>query len=317
MLDDYYDLKNSNFIELDCGRSAIQYIIEVGNYKRVWIPAYNCPSVFNRLSTVSSLSIMFYNINSSFLPDIRENSPERGDLIVWINYWGCMKNETIQSVLSYQTQMGVDILFDNSVAFFAPPIEAAYNVYSCRKFIGVADGAYIKGRKIEKVHLKEEMTSDNYLFLLKATEQGSNSAYNDYLNNEKRFDKRGKPYAMSKLTKSILKKLDYDSIKNKRKRNFLTLHSILGSENKLDVNYSTDTAFVYPLFTRSEFLRKRLLDRHIYVSQHWKHVLQSDYSNEFEKQLAMNTIPLPIDQRYSEEQMTELAHIVLKLNNEG
>ena len=89
MLDDYYDLKNSNFIELDCGRSAIQYIIEVGNYKRVWIPAYNCPSVFNRLSTVSALSIMFYNINSGFLPEIRENSLERGDLIVWINYWGC------------------------------------------------------------------------------------------------------------------------------------------------------------------------------------------------------------------------------------
>ena len=35
------------------------------------------------------------------------------------------------------------LIIDNTQAFYEPPRKGAYNVYSCRKFFGVSDGAYL------------------------------------------------------------------------------------------------------------------------------------------------------------------------------
>lgn len=299
----------NNLIEFDCARSAIQYIIREKKYSRVWLPVYNCPSVYNRLKKDGINNISLYNINDSFKPEITIDQIEKGALVVWINYWGCMKNEIIETVINYFSTDDIDVLIDNSVAFFSPPKEKVYNVYSCRKFFGVADGAYLIGNLKQKNVLKKSFMSDNYIFLLKAIESGSNSAYSDYLNNEKTFDERYEPYEISSISKSILKSIDYERIKTIRKENFSALCSLLGLSN-LDFDYFTDTPYVFPYFCKSDNLRKRLISNNIFVSQHWKHILEEEVSNDFEKDMSTHIIPLPIDQRYTTKDMEIIASIV-------
>ena len=304
--------ERSDTIELDCGRSAIQYIINTNNYQRVWIPIFNCPSVFRRINNGCSVSICDYNIDRDFLPIIEKEKFKKGDLLIWINYWGVMSNKTINSIVLYQKKYEVDVLFDNSMAYFCEAIHDCYNVYSCRKFIGVPDGAYIKGRVLYGDDLKTYDTAKNYLFLLEASEKGSDKVYDDYLNNERRFDNNIIPYAMPELTRRIISLLDIEYIKQRRKANFQVLNDALGRYNQLLIDYETETPFVYPFLSDIKFLRKKLIDNHVYVSQHWKSVLESDKSNCFEKLLAENVIPLPIDQRYDKDDMLRLAEMVLE-----
>lgn len=302
---DYKDHK----IDVDCGRSAIQYILTKFNYERIFLPVYNCPLVAERIKEASNVEIHWYNINEDFMPDISINSFCEGDILLWVNYCGVMTDTTIDTVISFQDKSPVKVIIDNIPAYFNKPRMKAFNIYSCRKFIGVPDGGHIIGNDVEPVELPTYSDYENYLYLLKAIEKGSNSAYPDYQESEKRF-RKPQVFGMPRLTKRILEGIDYDKNIKVRKENFMALHEALKESNRLLIDTSTIAPSVYPYLTTSINLRQNLLNNRIYVSRFWKHVLTNDLANQFEKDLAEYLIPLPIDQRYSIEDMNILADIV-------
>ena len=120
---------------------------------------------------------------------------------------------------------------------------------------------------------------------------------------------------MPLLTKVILGSVDYESVIKKRKENFMVLHESLGSKNRLSFNTESNTPSVYPYLCSNIKLRERLLERKIYISRFWKHVLTNELANDFEKDLAEFLIPLPIDQRYETDDMDYIARMVKQLEN--
>ncbi len=66
----YYDKYSSHLIDVDSGRSALQYIVENFDIKRIWLPVYNCPLVGQRISEISDIEICWYNLRNDFYPDI-------------------------------------------------------------------------------------------------------------------------------------------------------------------------------------------------------------------------------------------------------
>ena len=171
------------------------------------------------------------------------------------------------------------------------------------------------GDKIQSEELEAYETSENYLYLLKAIERGSNAVYNEYQERERLITEENKAYGMPALTKRILSGIDYDSIKDSRIRNFRRLHELLGERNELNVYYESDTPSVYPYFTKDINLREKLIDNDVFISRFWKHVLTNEKSNAFERSLAEYLIPLPIDQRYKTDDMDYIAKIVEKLEH--
>lgn len=67
---------------------------------------------------------------------------------------------------------------------------------------------------------------------------------------------------------------------------------------------------VYPLLVRNKKLRQYLIGHKVYVSQWWKAVLQDPAGNAFEKKLSEYLLPLPVDQRYTKEDMLDIYHLV-------
>ena len=67
-INDYWDKYRNNKIDVDSGRSALQYIIENYNTNRIWLPVYNCPLVGKRIEKISKIDIIWYNIDSLLLP---------------------------------------------------------------------------------------------------------------------------------------------------------------------------------------------------------------------------------------------------------
>lgn len=307
---EYYKRYKSNKVDVDSGRSAIQYILESNKYKRIWLPVYNCPLVFQRIKRISNIEIRWYNLNEDFTPQIADKNIRKGDLLLWVNYCGVMFNEVINHVVQIKENTETEIIIDNIPAYFSEPRMEVINIYSCRKFLGVSDGGHIIGSDIEPISLPTYSTSENYIYLLQAIESGSNSVYEHYKRSERRFCEANIAYGMPVLTQRLLQNLDYTSIKNVRKNNFDLLHKLLGKKNRLHFNVETNTPSVYPYLTNDIKLRQKLLEKRVYISRFWKHVLTNELANNFEKDLAEYLIPLPIDQRYSLDDMQEMVEII-------
>lgn len=314
---DYYYQYNDNRVDVDSGRSGLQYVIENNRYKRIWLPVYNCPLVEKRIREVSDIEIKWYNINSEFMPKVDVNDFREGDVLLWVNYYGIIDKYLIDYVAMLQEKSLVSIIIDNIQAYFSEPRMNVLNLYSCRKFIGVPDGGHVIGCNIKKIKLPTYSSAENYYYLLKAIETGSNSAYSEYQESEKRFSESDVAYGMPILTKRFLESVDYERIIKRRKENFLALHDLLKNNNRLNINISTDTPSVYPYLTTKKQLRDKLISNRIYVSRFWKHVLTNDLANDFEKNLAEYLIPLPIDQRYEKDDMEFIANKIIEFERES
>lgn len=116
---------------------------------------------------------------------------------------------------------------------------------------------------------------------------------------------------MEKKTRAFLEYVDWNSIKKVRIQNFRILHKILKKDNQINLDFESETPYIYPLLTEQTNLREYLIKNKIYVPQWWKEVLRCNKSSEYEKMLAVNLIPLPIDQRYSSKDMEQMASIIL------
>lgn len=311
---EYYSAWDKCKIDVDSGRSALQFILENYNFKRIWLPVYNCPLVGKRIEQNPRIEICWYNIDDNFRPIIDKTRLLQGDCLLWVNYCGVMPQALIDEIVALQERTPVKVIVDNIPAYFSQPRMSAFNIYSCRKFIGVPDGGHIIGNAIEPKQLPTYSTARNYFYLLKAMESGSNSAYEDYQKSESRFTESDIAYGMPILTQKMLKSVNYGGVIKKRKSNFNILYSSLNESNRLKLDAATMTPSVYPYLTSNKNLREKLLENKIYVSRFWKHVLTNKLANEFEKDLAEYLIPLPIDQRYDESDMQYIATMVKRWN---
>ena len=67
-------------------------------------------------------------------------------------------------------------------------------------------------------------------------------------------------------------------------------------------------AFAYPLLVENGAeIRKKLQQQRIYIPTLWPNVLREIDNNSLEYKFAENILPLPVDQRYSEDDINELS----------
>jgi hypothetical protein len=103
---------------------------------------------------------------------------------------------------------------------------------------------------------------------------------------------------MSKLTFNLLHGIDYKEVKRVRTENFHILMQALEPINKLEV-YPVEGAFMYPLLLDdAENIKRRLLERKIYIPTLWPNVLKNVPRTWIEWQYTSKILPIPCDQRY-------------------
>ena len=118
---------------------------------------------------------------------------------------------------------------------------------------------------------------------------------------------------MSRLTENLLHAIDYDAVRRRRTENFAYLDSRLGSRNRLRP-HPAEGAFMYPLWSdRAPELRRSLAKEKIYIPTLWPDVLSRVPEEWTEWKLANGILPLPVDQRYTTEDMEHLVERLLAL----
>ena len=304
---EFYEGKN--VIALNCARNGIIYSILDGKYKAIYIPFYMCQTVRDALRQ-HGIQYKIYHFDEKFEPLNVELKKE--ECILFPNYYGLFNDVKIENLVDQYK----NVILDNTQAFFATPDKRAYNVYSCRKFIGVSDGAYVIKENIGHQRYKKDISFRRVQYLFKSIELGTNNAYIDSLRAEE--DLSASPILeMSVLTHNFLKNVDYIEIKKKRKRNFEALNNFFSGTGISHISLSNECVpMIYPLYIENSKLREALITNRIYIPQWWKYLLESDEINEFESKLVKYLFPLPIDQRYETADVIDMAERINKILQE-
>ncbi|MDD5157880.1 hypothetical protein [Sulfurimonas sp.] len=294
-------------IKLNSGRNAFKYILKTQSIKKAYLPCFICDSIVEPLQELE-IEYEFYNIDNNFeivqKLDIKDN-----EKLFYINYFA-LKSEYIKRLTDMYSNK---LIVDNTQAFFEKPIKNIDTIYSPRKFFGVSDGGYLYTSKTIADKLDVDESSEKTIQLLGRIDKNATSFYDDYQKAEQRL--MNLPIKnMSRLTQKILSSIDYQTIQQKRKENFKYLHSELKSINLLEIDESLKfTPFVYTLLSGGEIytsLKTKLIENKIYVAKYWNEVLGRKSTTEIEKDFVNNIIPLPIDQRYSLEDMKRIIETI-------
>lgn len=290
-------------VALNCARNAIVYSFLDGGYSKLYLPFYMCYSVMDALRK-NGILFETYHINERFEPIgvcLKSN-----ECILYPNYFGLFSDEKIRRIV----QRYENVILDNTQAFFSKPIPEVYNVYSCRKFVGVSDGAYVVHKGIKHMEYERDKSYHRMQYLFKAIEEGTNAAYHANLEVEQELCELP-IQRMSLVTHSLLAMADYDLIKKRRVCNFEIINHFFSLQEKKCILRSAECVpMIYPLVCEEPAVRTELVKHNIYVPQWWKYLLKDVEINSFEKMLAECLMPLPVDQRYEEADMKEMIMLV-------
>lgn len=234
-----------------------------------------------------------------------------------MNFYGVFDDGDMQALMQQYPRLIVDYTH----AFFQHPLKGMNVLYSCRKFFGVPDGAYLilgegEGEKIYET-LPQDLSFERMHFLLGRFEAGASPFYQEYAQNNDFF--ANEPIKrMSKLTHNLLRAIDYPRVCGQRTENFAFLHRQLKEKNVLNLPPAIEGAYAYPFWFNGDKIsgkeiRRRLIAQQIYIPMLWPEVCSLEKASPLERQMTENILPLPVDQRYSRGDMEEILGCLLRI----
>lgn len=272
-------------IKLNLARNCLKYLIQVYAIRRIYLPYYTCPVVWNS-AREENCEVKFYHIDKDFLPTEKF---EENDFILYTNYFGINSKNCKNLAEKYP-----NLIVDNSHSFFCKPLGlASFN--SLRKFFKVQNGAYLFTPKqleqvfdVDKIELQPVSMQEDY---------------EKFLKNELFLDSQKQIKAISPKVEKMMNDIDFEAESIKRVRIFKQYEKVLKNFNniQLDLN-SGDIPYCYPFSPNSEIIKRKLWSKNLVLLQLWKNFPKSFIESEF----LNDTIALPLDNAEYAEKIIEI-----------
>jgi hypothetical protein len=295
---------HKNAIRLNTGRNCLEYILRVRGYKKVFVPYYTCEAVMEPINKLG-ISYEFYHIDIHF--EIRDRfTLKEGEALLYTNYFG-LKQRYVEQLAE---KVGSRIIIDNTQAFYAKPIPGIDTFYTCRKFFGVPDGAYLYCDKELDEEIEQDYSYDRVAHLVKRIDLSAEEGFKDFRRVDDGLDNQ--PIRkMSKLTLRMMMGIDYEAAAQRRRANYQMIEKALGKENNLELKLEDDAVpMVYPYLVPVDGFREKLIENKIFVARYWPNVLDWTSKDDIDYLLAYQMQPLPVDQRYGKGEMNRIIEII-------
>lgn len=300
---------------LNSGRAALRLFIRLKKIRKIYLPAFCCDTV-REACAAEGILWEYYSVDKDFRPCLSEEDAGN-DWVCLVNFYGVFDDGDMQALMQQYPRLIVDYTH----AFFQQPLKGMNVLYSCRKFFGVPDGAYLilgegEGEKIYET-LPQDLSFERMHFLLGRFEAGASPFYQEYAQNNDFF--ANEPVKrMSKLTHNLLRAIDYPRVCGQRTENFAFLHRQLKEKNVLNLPPAIEGAYAYPFWFNGDKIsgkeiRRRLIAQQIYIPMLWPEVCSLEEASPLERQMTENILPLPVDQRYSRGDMEEILGCLLRI----
>jgi len=299
----YFELEHFNnneyynsLISLNTGRNALLYILKAKKIKKLYVPFFLC-DVIKDILLRNNYDFEYYSVNQDFMPLFNKNIANNEFLYV-VNYYGQISNKKVFDLKERFT----NIILDNTHAFFQKPMPNIDTIYSCRKFFGVPDGAYLSTDTKLKDKFELDISSGRMTHLIGRHEKSATIYYDDFKRADESFKFEDIKY-MSKITHNILGAIDYENVRKIRNVNYSYLCNKLSIYNILNLE-NLDGAFAYPFYIENGIeIRKVLAKNKIFIPTLWPNVIEEMHNYTIEYKYAANILPLPCDQRYTVNDM--------------
>lgn len=287
-------------IALNSGRHCLEYILRYRKYNKIYVPYFSCDTILEPLRKLNR-QYCFYNIDKNYrlVDDIilKEN-----EAVLYINYWG-LQNCYCEKLAS---KYGKQLILDFTQAFFTTPISGIDTFYSCRKFFGVPDGGYLYTDGVIDFKMEQDESWQRMDSLVKRIDLSSEAGYEDFHKTSSLFHD-APMRQMSKFTKRMMQSIDYGLAAQRRIDNYNILRRQLGGRQLS--NGEIPMIFPYTVDSGNK-LREHLIINKIFVAKYWPNVEKWIGSDSTEVWIANNVLPLPIDQRYDEQDMNRIVETV-------
>lgn len=300
---------------LNSGRAALRLFIRLKKIRKIYLPAFCCDTV-REACAAEGILWEYYSVDKDFRPCLSEEDAGN-DWVCLVNFYGVFDDGDMQALMQQYPRLIVDYTH----AFFQHPLKGMNVLYSCRKFFGVPDGAYLilgegEGEKIYET-LPQDLSFERMHFLLGRFEAGASPFYQEYAQNNDFF--ANEPIKrMSKLTHNLLRAIDYPRVCGQRTENFAFLHRQLKEKNVLNLPPAIEGAYAYPFWFNGDKIsgkeiRRKLIAQQIYIPMLWPEVCSLEEASPLERQMTENILPLPVDQRYNRGDMEEILGCLLRI----
>lgn len=293
--------ESATTVWVNSGRAAFECILRSlpSMPQRVWLPRFICDTVVEPLVRML-IPVARYAVDAQLCPILPETlSPQ--DVLVLVNYFGL----TGEAVAAAAAVASCTVVVDATTAFYTPPLPGVSTFYSPRKFAGLADGGMAVGVRNATFDLLPDTESDTRTAtLLRCTTDAAVQAAEDALSRP--------PMLMGQLTRQLVCGMPWQDYAAQRLRNYAVLHRALAPINRLQLPQQPAHApMCYPLVSGIPGLRDFLIDAGVRLPLYWPEVVEATDAADTENCLARTLLPLPLDQRYTEEDMQHLVELIL------
>lgn len=306
----YYGVTNS-------GRSSLRWIIQSMHLqgKRILIPDFICQVVIDILREYN-IEIYFYKINKNFefsLPSILEKT----DAIYIIKYFGHESNSFKSILMNSKLPIIIDDVFGTEL----PQIKTLANwsyFNSLRKISTISDFSQVISN-IPLLSIKKESLSafSNLKYQAKNAKaqfihshRGEEKYYLTMSSNaENLLDNTKGIFSPDDksvyLASQFYHKLEY--IKTINKKNLITAKKHLNNTQFIDISPEYPSFLPLILKNRNK-IRLALMENSIFLAIHWPEV------NAISNDLSSQILSLPLDSRYTIEDIQRICDLIKKLD---
>lgn len=168
---------------VNLGRTALLWLLKSRRCRKILLPYFLCGSVVHTCQE-NQIETEFYHLNEKLeVLYPKEQLPE-GEYLYLVNYYGQLSDSRISE---YKKIYG-NIIVDHTHAFFQKPLKGIDTLYSCRKFWGVSDGAYLSTDASLTENKTVDYSAERMKHILGRYEHNAGTYYKDMLENAAKYD---------------------------------------------------------------------------------------------------------------------------------
>lgn len=311
-----------SFHLLRCGRDAVlatAKVLKNRSIKKVLVPALSCSSMYDGFVN-EGLQVEFYAIDEHFNPRLDSSISYKNVAILFMLYYGVTDNSLIEEFIRPHKDCITIVDITHSVWNEETyKISADFLIGSIRKTVGVINGG---------IFLSNDYNISPYKKSNKFTEYRKSAfkiknEYNTSLDGELK-DKYRKLFFEAENSLSLDKEvyladdesiefissLNINDLQAKRISNYKYLSVLLkkkGIKPLCGQLYKGSVPFSLPIIVENQLLvQKKLASYGIYAPVLWPINKKAEEACDFSKSVSYGMLSLPIDQRYSLDDMAEI-----------
>jgi len=297
-------------------RSALSSFLRSRGVKRLWLPAYGCPSLTDA-ATLAGVEAVYFGVGVQLEPDVSTlaRDARAGDAVLAIDYFGRPPGAAFKAFASSRSDL---LLIEDAVQALdtGEPPWGGWCLHSPRKLVGVADGGFLSpagtiGADAQSTGPGDPARWRAAMMRLEDT-QGTTNALWHGVNQARERRERVSSDPMSTLSAMVLHAVPSAPVARARHENYSGLAISLGDLAFLGDASPSFVPFGFPIRLpgdQRDRVAAALADRGVFAAVHWR-TLAAPPCFKAEHALSRELLTLPCDQRYTPEDMARVAEVV-------